>query len=105
MLLNPQTRNVEWVKHVAQQCYDYNGEMIYFHNRSLDCLVTPEHRMVYLDKSNGEIKYCTADEFTQGKGAICGCKANAALNRTSYGITRSRWMAYWTLACLKLGKI
>jgi intein/homing endonuclease len=76
--LNPQTRNVEWVKHVAQQCYDYNGEMVYFHNRSLDCLVTPEHRMVYLSKHDGEIKYCMADEFTQSKGAFYrGCLYSA----------------------------
>jgi hypothetical protein len=101
--LNPQTRNVEWVKHVAQQCYDYDGEMIYFHNRSLDCLVTPEHRMVYLDKSNGEIKYSTADEFTQGKGAFYrGCVyRNSNIREVRIGSltfdadTFFEFMGYW----------
>ena len=68
--LNPKTRGLEWVGIDDMQCYRHNGEMIRFHNKSLDCLVTPEHRMVYLNKSNGEIRYCQAKDYTKGKGAF-----------------------------------
>lgn len=51
--------------------------MVHFYNRNLDCLVTPEHEVVYLNKSNQEIKRCKAIDFTMGKGAFFrGCKNN-----------------------------
>ena len=70
MSLNPDTREVEWVSVVDQQCYDFNGELVRFYNKSLDCAVTPEHRMVYLNKGDGRIKYCQASEFRSTKGAF-----------------------------------
>ena len=70
LFLNPETKEPEWVGINEMQCYWHEGEMIRFHNKSLDCLVTPEHRMVYLNKSNGEIRYCQAKDFTKGKGAF-----------------------------------
>ena len=68
--LDPDTRSVEWVGIVAAQCYERHGEMIRFHNRSLDCLVTPEHQMVYLNKGDGRIKKCPAKEYTKGMGGF-----------------------------------
>ncbi|MCM1220333.1 MAG: hypothetical protein NC548_38205 [Lachnospiraceae bacterium] len=68
--LNPDTLAVGWVGIVDQQSYEINGEMLRFYNKSLDCLVTPEHRMVYLNKNDGRIKYCQAKDFTKGKGAF-----------------------------------
>lgn len=75
MSLNPQTKEIEWTNIVDRQEYIRKGDMIRFYNRSLDCLVTPEHRMVYLSKSHGEIEYCEAKDFKQSKGAFYrGCK-------------------------------
>lgn len=68
--LNPESRNVEWVSISDRQCYKYEGEMIHFFNRSLDCLVTPEHQMIYLNKSDGRIKRCSASLYNKGKGAF-----------------------------------
>lgn len=76
--LNPETRKAEWTGIVAQQCYQHDGPMVRFSNRSLDCLVTPEHQMVYLNKSDGRIKYCEAAHFGMGKGAFYrGCEYDA----------------------------
>lgn len=73
--LNPSTHNVEWVGIDDMQEYESNGKMYHFFNKSLDCLVTPEHRMVYLNKSDGRIKYCLAKDYTKGKGAFYrGCE-------------------------------
>lgn len=73
--LNPNTRNIEWVEFIDRQCFSYYGEMIHFYNRSLDCLVTPEHNMVYLNKNDGKIKICQAKEYTKGKGRFYrGCE-------------------------------
>ena len=60
--LNPTNRTPEWVESTNRQCYRYNGDMIHFFNKSLDCLVTPEHNMVYLNKNDGRIKNCQAKE-------------------------------------------
>ena len=70
MSLNPETREVEWVSVVDQQCYDFNGELVRFYNKSLDCAVTPEHRIVYLNKCDGRIKYCPASEFRVTMGGF-----------------------------------
>lgn len=73
--LNPQSRQLEWSEIESKQVYDFDGTMIRFHNRSLDCLVTPEHRMVYLKKTDGRIEYCSAAEYRQGLGAFYrGCE-------------------------------
>ena len=73
--LNPTNRTPEWVEFTDRQCYRYNGDMIHFFNKSLDCLVTPEHNMVYLNKNDGRIKNCQAKEYTKGKGAFYrGCE-------------------------------
>jgi len=75
--LNPETKETEWVEILLYFKRLYNGEMIHFYNRNLDCLVTPEHEVVYLNKSNQEIKRCKAIDFTMGKGAFFrGCKNN-----------------------------
>lgn len=75
MSLNPQTKEIEWTNIVDRQEYTKKGDMIRFYNRSLDCLVTPEHRMVYLSKSHGKIEYCEAKDYKQSKGAFYrGCK-------------------------------
>lgn len=76
--LNPATRHLEWVSILSRQCYDHDGEMIRFFNKSLDCLVTPEHRMVYLNKSNGDIKYREARDYDKHKGGFYrGCEYHA----------------------------
>ena len=73
--LNPTNRTPEWVESTNRQCYRSNGDMIHFFNKSLDCLVTPEHNMVYLNKNDGRIKNCQAKEYTKGKGAFYrGCE-------------------------------
>lgn len=72
--LNPVTRCPEWVEAVFVFCRDYSGDMVRFSSRNLDCLVTPEHEMIYLGKTNGGIKKCSAREYTKGKGAFYrGC--------------------------------
>ncbi len=76
--LNTNTRNIEWVGIIAAQCHKYQGEMIHFFNKSLDCLVTPEHQMVYLNKSDGRIKKCLASEYRMGLGGFYrGCNYDA----------------------------
>lgn len=68
--LNPESRNIEYTGIALNFSREYKGKMIHFFNRSLDCLVTPEHEMVYLNKSDGRIKRISALEYTKGKGAF-----------------------------------
>lgn len=63
MSLNPDTRVLEYVSIVDRQCYDFDGELVRFFNKSLDCAVTPEHRMPYISAKNGQISYLTAKEY------------------------------------------
>lgn len=101
--LNPDTRIPEWTTIVATQSYRYAGRMVRFHNRSLDCLVTPEHRMVYLNKADGRIRYCEAKYYTKGKGGFYrGCEYSAEdINTITIGGTTfdfdafCRFMGYW----------
>lgn len=68
--LNPNTRDVEWTSIVAKQCYLYNGEVVRFFNKSLECMVTPEHQMVFLNKNDGRIRKAEAREYRKGLGAF-----------------------------------
>lgn len=81
--LNPETRRPEWVGIKAMQKYKRNGEMIRFHNRGLDCLVTPDHEMVYLNKGDGRIKKKLAAEYTKNNGGFYrGCEWAGEEKRT-----------------------
>lgn len=82
--LNPQTREIEETSIVGVQKYPYNGELIHFFNRSLECLVTPEHQMVYISKSGAhEIKKCNATEYKPSMGAFYRSAVNTAKDRTN----------------------
>lgn len=67
--LNPETKKNEWVHFIARQKYWYEGDMVHFYNKSLECLVTPEHSMVYLD-AKGDICRREASEFTYNDGSF-----------------------------------
>ena len=82
--LNPHTREIEETSIVGVQKYPYNGELIHFFNRSLECLVTPEHQMVYISKSGAhEIKKCNATEYKPSMGAFYRSAVNTAKDRTN----------------------
>ncbi len=76
--LNPETRSPEWTEITARQCFPFRGMMQHFSSNNLDCLVTPDHRMVYLNKCDGRIKYRPASDFTKGNGGFYrSCLYNA----------------------------
>lgn len=68
--LNPITREIEYVGISHRQVYRHCGDMVHFYNHALDCLVTPEHRMVYLNKHDDQIKFLPAAEYRKGNGAF-----------------------------------
>ena len=68
--LNPITREIEYVGISHRQVYRHSGDMVHFYNHALDCLVTPEHRMVYLNKTDDRIKFLPAAEYRKGNGAF-----------------------------------
>ena len=84
--LNPETRESEWTTITDRQCWRNDGAMRHFRNKSLDCLVTPEHRMVYLNKSDGRIEYTTADDYRKGKGAFYRGCLNTNPDRDTIGL-------------------
>lgn len=67
--LNPITRNLEWTSIIAKQCYYKKEDLVRFYNKSFDCLVTKEHQMVYVSKSN-RILNCMASDFRCTQGGI-----------------------------------
>lgn len=68
--LNPITREIEYVGISHRQVYRHSGDMVHFYNHALDCLVTPEHRMVYLNKTDDRIEFLPAAEYRKGNGAF-----------------------------------
>lgn len=113
--LNPDTRQMEWTTISAMQSYPYTGPMVHFFNRSLDCLVTPDHRMVYLDKTSGAIKYLPASDYRKGNGAFYrGCEYgredinSITIGERTYDFDAfCRFMGFWLAdgACFNVGGI
>jgi len=54
--INPDSGELEYQYPSEYQDYEYNGEMIHFHGRVIDCLVTPNHNMLYISKYFRETK-------------------------------------------------
>ncbi|MCD6149064.1 hypothetical protein J7J18_06860 [bacterium] len=54
---------VEWLKPVAYQTFEYDGEMIHFEGYQTDLLVTPDHQCFVYD--NGRLRKVRAGELTQ----------------------------------------
>lgn len=53
--LNPEDKTPHYVRYLKSYKYQREGKMINFHNANLDLLVTPDHKMIYLNKKNGDI--------------------------------------------------
>lgn len=69
--LIPETKGVEWVGISRMMAWQHEGIMYHFHNRSLDCLVTPEHEMVYLSKDGKKrILRKNAKDYTKNNGGF-----------------------------------
>lgn len=67
--LNPKTKKIEYVGITNKQAYSKHDTMYRFLGKGVDCQVTKDHRMIYLDK-RGKIRYATASKFTQAKGSF-----------------------------------
>ncbi len=79
--LNPDTKDMEYVGIARKVQYHYDGEMLRFHSRSLDMLVTPNHRMVGFDKCSGHYRTSTAQEFYDAMYPIAGRDIYSTNNR------------------------
>lgn len=60
--------NTEWNKIQAVQIYDYNGELVRIKGKSVDQLVTPNHRILHIDKNVQE--YVLAEDVNRHGIAI-----------------------------------
>jgi DNA modification methylase len=60
--LNPTTQSFEYQRATNDIKYHYNGEMYSLKSRSFDLLITPNHNMVYYDKS-GNICFCEVEKY------------------------------------------
>lgn len=76
MSLNPETFHVEWVDFTDRQVYGYDGKMMRFYNSTYDCLVTPDHKMVYFDNESNTLKKCPASLYNAGMGLLVHSRAN-----------------------------
>lgn len=102
--LNTNTRDLEIATCTEKQEYQYDGSLVHFHNRSLDLMVTPEHRMVYISKSSGEIiSNKLSQQFDKGKGGLyrssewMGMKQDAVIiGRHAVDVKLfAKFMGYW----------
>lgn len=84
MSLNPETRALEYVSIADRQCYDFNGDLVRFFNKSLDCAVTPEHRMPYISAQSGQISYLTAKEYDCSFGGFINGETQFLKELTPY---------------------
>lgn len=63
--LNPETREMEFVKYNKKIAYKYKGKMIHFSSYLVDLLVTPNHNMIYFEDK--QIKQIDAEKMTTDK--------------------------------------
>ncbi len=62
---NKDTEELEYHNYTDRYDYDYDGEMIHFSGKRLDCLVTPNHRMLVRNsRTKNEWKVKLAEDVT-----------------------------------------
>jgi len=101
--LNPENKGLEWVGIAINISRKHTGDMIWFHNKTLDVLVTPEHEMVYLNKRDGSIMKRQAHEYDMNKGGFYRSSEYSAPDRDCIKIGSStfdfdafcEFMGYW----------
>lgn len=64
LTIDPETSKTEWKKVEKVIIQPYSGDMINFKTRSLDLMVTPNHRMIVRDRDT-KLKWYTAEEQSE----------------------------------------
>lgn len=54
--INRETKTLEYHKPSQYQEFDYNGKMLNFKSKNKDCLVTPNHNMLYMNSNQVSLK-------------------------------------------------
>ena len=67
--LNHETQQIEYHKPDKYYEYDYSGKMIHFNGRSIDCCVTPNHRM-YIKPESVKMKSLETGKFINATSEI-----------------------------------
>jgi len=52
--VDPETHQVQYEKPIEMHMSYYNGKMVHFHGKKVDCLVTPNHKMWVKEKTNNK---------------------------------------------------
>lgn len=73
----------EWQYPERITCQPYEGEMVWFHGRSLDLLVTPGHEMPYVPDARSWERHTTAGALLERGARVKRASAGAALVATS----------------------
>lgn len=79
--LNPQTKETEYTGIEQMQKYPYKGKLVRFYNKFLECLVTPEHQMVYKRWNKEDLYKCNASDFSKNKGGFYRTAENNTADR------------------------
>lgn len=77
MSINPETKEIDFIRTVRKVQYDYNGKMILFPGRNYNQLVTPDHNMLYVAR-NGH-----------GEDHLKGIKAEDLIKRDRFSLPRA----------------
>ncbi len=64
--MNPDTEEAEYHHPVGIQCFPYDGDMLHFHGKSHDLLVTPNHSM-FCRVGSGRIPYSRHFKFMEAR--------------------------------------
>lgn len=96
--LNPDTNEIELVRAVDWQKYDYNNDMYHFSGRSVDLLVTNNHKL-YIQKQNKKFEFCRADETPQSFSLSCTGNYVGLYNDTT-AIGNKKYNSRWFMRFL-----
>lgn len=98
--LNPESLDLEYSPIVAKMSYQFNGDMFHFHSRSLDMMVTPDHKMIGFAEWDNKVHKMPANEYASKMYKVS--KRN--IFSTKYRMYRSsKWIGKDTRS-IRIGK-
>jgi hypothetical protein len=87
MSLHPHTQQVQFCRPIkTHRCY-YNGDMVHAKHRSIDMMLTPNHRVAYLKQNSKELTFVEAKHLIRSKGQALLIPTNGEMERDEYPLT------------------
>lgn len=87
MSLHPHSRQAQFCKPLKTHRSYFNGDMVHAKHRSIDMMLTPNHRVAYLKQNSGELTFVEAKHLIRSHGQALLIPTSGEMDRDEYPLS------------------